>query len=141
MALVFQDSMTTASKALSDESLPSFLDAFYAKVRRDPDLGPVFAAAIPDEDWPAHLRTIGDFWSTVLYKTGRYKGNPFGVHVGKGIRQEHFTRWLALFEETALERFGADDAAILSDRAQQIASSLKAGLFFRPGAPEGPSVL
>jgi hemoglobin len=129
--------MTTNSAALSDESLPSFLDAFYAKVRRDPDLGPVFAAAIPDEDWPAHLRTIGDFWSTVLFKTGRYKGNPFGPHVGKGIREEHFARWLSLFEETARERFAADDASILMELAGRIAKSLKAGLFFRPGAPEG----
>jgi hemoglobin len=129
--------MTTNSEALTDESLPSFLEAFYAKVRRDPDLGPVFAAAIPDEDWPAHLRRIGDFWSTVLFKTGRYKGNPFGPHVAKGIHEEHFARWLSLFEETAQERFAADDAAILMDFAGRIASSLKAGLFFRPGASEG----
>ena len=128
--------MTTNSEALSDESLPSFLDAFYAKVRRDPALGPVFSAAIAAEDWPAHLRTIGDFWSTVLFKTGRYRGNPFGPHVGKGIRQEHFARWLSLFEQTALERFAADDAAILMDLAERIASSLKAGLFFCPGAPQ-----
>jgi hemoglobin len=131
--------MTTQVDILSDESLPPFLDAFYGKVRRDPDLGPVFAAAIPDDGWPAHLRRIEDFWSSVLFKTSRYKGNPFAVHVGKGIRQEHFSRWLALFEETAQERFGSEDVATLSNRAHLIASSLKSGLFFRPAAPEGQS--
>jgi hemoglobin len=130
--------MITNPEALTDDALSSFLDMFYAKVRRDPELGHVFAATIPDGDWPAHLQTIEDFWSTVLFKTGRYKGNPFGAHVGKGIRPEHFARWLALFEQTARERFGAADAAILTDRAYRIANSLKAGLFFRPDPPGQP---
>lgn len=120
---------------LTEGALPPFLDAFYAKVRRDPELGPVFAAAIGDEDWPEHLRIIGDFWSTVLFKTGRYKGNPFSVHVDRGIRPDHFARWLGLFEETAREHFRTADAAGLVDRAHRIAASLKAGLFFRPGDP------
>lgn len=119
---------------LEDASLEPFLAAFYAKVRRDPDLGPVFAAAIADEAWPAHLATIRDFWSSVLFRTGRYKGNPFGAHVEKGIRPEHFMRWLSLFSETAREFFVPEDALVLEERADRIAESLKSGLYFRPGA-------
>jgi hemoglobin len=121
--------------ALNPNALPPFVEAFYLKVRRDPLLGPIFAV-IPDEAWPAHLATISDFWSSVLFRTGRYKGNPFGSHLGKGIEPTHFDRWLALFVQTAAERFGPEDAALLADRAQRIAESLKAGLFFRssPGA-------
>jgi hemoglobin len=128
----------TVRHALTEGTLSAFLDAFYAKVRRDRELAPVFSAAIRDEEWPAHLRAIEDFWSTVLFKTGRYKGNPFGAHVDKGIRQDHFARWLALFEETAGERFAAADAAALVERAQRIARSLEAGLYFRPEAAGGP---
>jgi hypothetical protein len=41
---------------LDESSLPAFLDAFCVKIRRDPVLAPVFAAAIPDDAWPAHCR-------------------------------------------------------------------------------------
>jgi hemoglobin len=118
-------------RKLTEQSLRAFLDAFYAKVRRDPAIGPVFAAVIAEEAWPAHLTKIHDFWSSVLFKSGRYKGNPFAAHLGKSIRPAHFVRWLALFDETAVERFDPTIAEMLSERAHQIGASLRAGLFFR----------
>jgi hemoglobin len=127
--------MTT--RDLTEASLQSFLEAFYIKVRRDPDIGPVFAAIIAEEDWPAHLRRIHDFWSSVLLKTGRYKGNPFQAHVGKSIRPSHFDRWLGLFEETATETFEPSLALTLAERARLIGASLQAGLFFQPTAACG----
>ena len=123
--------MGMIARELTDESLRAFLHAFYNKVRRDPEIGPVFAAAIAEEAWPAHLATIHDFWSSVLFKTGRYKGNPFTAHIGKSIRPAHFVRWLALFDETAAERFESPIAEALSERVHLIGASLQAGLFFR----------
>ncbi|GAA0266197.1 group III truncated hemoglobin [Methylorubrum aminovorans] len=118
---------------LTEATLAAFLDAFYARVRRDSLIGPVFAERIPDEAWPRHLATIRDFWSSVLLKTGRYKGNPFGRHLGiEGIAPAHFARWLGLFEETAREVFEPAIAAEIVERAHRIGDSLKAGLFFRP---------
>ncbi|MGY2051413.1 group III truncated hemoglobin [Methylobacterium sp. JK268] len=123
-------------RPLDEASLARFLDAFYARVRRDPLIGPVFAAAIPDPDWPRHMETIRAFWSSVLFRTGRYKGNPFGKHLALGaLTPEHFARWLGLFEETAAACFPSDIAVDLSARAHRIGDSLKAGLFFRPGPP------
>ncbi|GJE55999.1 MULTISPECIES: group III truncated hemoglobin [Methylobacterium] len=120
-------------EALTEETLGLFLDAFYAKVRCDAVIGPVFAARIADGDWPRHLAKIRDFWSSVLLKSGRYKGNPFGKHqaIG-GLGLAHFERWLGLFSQTAAEAFAPEIAAILSERANRIGDSLKAGLFFRP---------
>ena len=118
---------------LTEAALAVFLDAFYAKVRQDPLIGPVFAEKIPDEAWPRHLATIRDFWSSVLLKTGRYKGNPFRRHLGiAGIAPPHFARWLGLFEETAAEVFTPASAAEIVEQAHRIGDSLKAGLFFRP---------
>ena len=130
-----------ADTVLTEASLSGFLDAFYARVRCDPLIGPVFAAAIPDADWPRHMAVIRDFWSSVLLKTGRYKGNPFGKHQALGVLEpRHFARWLGLFEETARERFAPEIAAALAERAHRIGDSLKAGLFFRPeAAGQGPS--
>ncbi|WP_407530736.1 group III truncated hemoglobin [Methylobacterium oryzisoli] len=120
---------------LDEHSLAPFLADFYARVRRDPLIGPVFAAAIPDGDWPRHMATIEAFWSSVLFKTGRYKGNPFGKHQALGVLQpEHFARWLELFRETAAARFDPEEAAALHERAERIGDSLRAGLFFRPDA-------
>lgn len=119
---------------LDEEGLSSFLDLFYAKVRRDPLLAPVFATRIAEPDWPRHLETIRSFWSSVLFKTGRYRGNPFGKHLGlDGIGPRHFERWLGLFAEAAEERFAPEVARMLTDRAGRIGDSLEAGLFFQPG--------
>ncbi|GJE61353.1 group III truncated hemoglobin [Methylobacterium trifolii] len=125
--------------ALTEATLRTFLAAFYEKVRRDGLIGPVFAGAISDADWPRHLATIQDFWSSVLLKSGRYKGNPFGRHQALGrLSPAHFARWLGLFEETARETFSPEVADMLVERAHRIGDSLKAGLFFRPaGIPAG----
>lgn len=122
--------------ALDEDGLARFLDAFSARVRRDPLVGPVFAGAIPEADRPRHLATIHASWSSVLFKTGRSEGNPFGRHQALGVlRPEHFARWLALFEETAAGLFAPEAAAALIERAHRIGDSLEAGLFCRPGAP------
>ena len=118
---------------LTEAALAAFLDAFYGKVRRDPLIGPVFAQKIPDADWPHHMARVTDFWSSVLLKTGRYKGNPFGRHLGvPGLAPDHFARWLGLFEATAAEFFCPELAEEIVGRAHRIGDSLKAGLFFRP---------
>ena len=125
--------MTMPDVPLDEASLTCFLDAFYTRVRGDALIGPVFAAAIPEADWPRHMATIQAFWSSVLFKTGRYKGNPFGKHLALSrLRPEHFARWLGLFEETASAHFSREIAAMLIERAHRIGDSLKAGLFFRP---------
>ncbi len=124
---------------LTEDALGEFLDSFYAKVRRDPMLAPVFASRIAEAEWPAHLATIRDFWSSVLFKTGRYKGNPFAKHLGlAGIETGHFERWLGLFDTTAAEMFEATIADALSERAHRIGDSLKAGLFFEPEGARRP---
>jgi hemoglobin len=131
-----------ARTILDENSLAPFLAAFYEAVRRDPLIGPVFAAAIADADWPQHMATIEAFWSSVLFKTGRYKGNPFGKHQALGVLQpEHFARWLDLFRDTAAARFHPEDAVALQARAERIGDSLRAGLFFRPETAVEPPVV
>jgi hemoglobin len=120
---------------LSEAQIAALLDLFYARVRADPELGPVFARAIGEDEWPAHMATIQDFWSAVMLKSGRYKGNPFQVHKEvQGISPQLFGRWLALFDAACREALPPDLAGAMHSRAIQIADSLKAGLFFRPAA-------
>jgi hypothetical protein len=42
---------------VSEDNIRRLVDAFYRRVRLDPDLGPVFARAIPG-DWQPHLNKM-----------------------------------------------------------------------------------
>ena len=121
---------------MTDADLQRLVDAFYAKVRDDTLLGPVFGAAV--EDWPEHLEKLGAFWSSVMRTTGRYKGSPMGAHLrhASAIRPEMFERWLALWRETAAQALAPADAAAVIEKAERIAESLKLALFFRVSAAQ-----
>jgi len=120
---------------ISEDGIRRLVDAFYAKVRLDPELAPIFARAIPG-DWQPHLTKMYAFWSSIMLTTGRYKGNPVVKHIViPGIRPHLFERWLALFNETCNELFEEDISQEFSTKAARIAESLKLALFYRPDRP------
>ncbi|ORE90730.1 group III truncated hemoglobin [Aurantimonas sp. 22II-16-19i] len=120
------------SAIVTEEALFRLVSAFYARVREDEALGPLFAGAVGD--WPAHLERLTAFWSSVVLGSGRYKGNPFAAHLrhADAIDSSMFDRWLVIWRETTASRFPPETAALLQFKADRIAESLKAGLFFRP---------
>jgi hemoglobin len=111
-----------------DEALiGELVDQFYAKVRKDDILGPVFEARI--DNWDEHLIKLRAFWSSVVLMTGRYKGQPMPVHAAiSEITDAHFERWLSLFAETAKTVCPPDAAALFIDRSRRIAQSLSLGI-------------
>ena len=112
---------------VTEEMIHDLVHAFYARVRRDPELGPIFNGAI--HDWDAHLAKLCDFWSSVLLMTGRFKGQPMAVHARlPGINEAHFERWLSLFAATAGEICPPEAAALFIARAEMIAESLQLGI-------------
>lgn len=122
-------------KIVSEAGIESLVHEFYARVRRDDKLGPIFERAIGDQ-WDAHLSKLCDFWSSVMMKTGRYNGQPMRAHAAlPEMTPDLFDRWLALFEETAREQFSEPVANAFIERAHRIAQSLKLGLFYRPESP------
>ena len=50
------------------------VECFYATVRADDLLGPIFVERIID--WPAHLDRMKQFWRSVLHNSGEFSGNP-----------------------------------------------------------------
>ena len=120
----------------NDATLGLMIDRFYLTVRADAVLGPVFAAAIADDEWPAHQATMRRFWSSVMLASGAYSGNPVGVHrTVAGLERPMFAHWLALFEANAAALFTAEAAARLVDKAHRIAGSLQIAVFHRLDAP------
>jgi len=121
---------------ITEATIKALVDAFYARVRRDPALGPVFDRAIVPDAWPAHLERMYAFWSSVMLTSGRYKGDPVGVHRSvAGIAPPLFGNWLDLFEATAASLFVPAIADRFAHAARRIAESLKLALFFRPDRP------
>lgn len=118
--------------SIDEAMIQALVHGFYAKVRADQDIGPIFTRVI-GSDWDAHLAKMCDFWSSVMLMTGRYKGSPMIAHMRlKSVRPDHFQRWLSLFRATAEELFAPDVAALFIARADNIARSLQLGMFFRP---------
>jgi hemoglobin len=112
-----------AGSLITETDIASLVERFYAKVRVDPEIGPVFNQAV--RNWDAHLALLKDFWSTVLLTTGRYKGNPLLAHFPLPIEESDFARWLNLFSETAHEVMPAPQAAIVTRKADLIAMNMK----------------
>jgi hemoglobin len=117
-------------KPMTEEQLAALVDRFYAKVRADDVLGPVFNAAV--EDWPEHLERLSGFWSSVMLTTGRYKGNPMAMHMKhrSSIKPSMFGRWLELWRETASEILDERGTAAVVAKAERIGESLQLGMFF-----------
>ena len=118
---------------ITEEGLRDLVGRFYAKVRRDPLIGPVFNRAI--DDWDEHLARLADFWSSVMLTSGRYKGRPLPAHIkhADAITTESFERWLSLWGETTEEMMPAPAAAAMQDKAARIAESLSLGIAFARG--------
>lgn len=118
--------------SLDEAAITMLVDRFYEKVRRDPQIGPIFNAAV--HDWDEHKRLLTSFWTSVALGAGSYRGNPMGAHRPHPIRVEHFDHWLALWSETCSEELDEASAAQMLEYAQRIGRSLKLGLGLHPQA-------
>jgi hemoglobin len=116
---------------IDEAMIETLVRTFYARVRADALIGPIFEAKV--RDWDHHLGKLCDFWSSVVLMTGRYHGQPMQAHTPLPVGREHFDRWLALFEETAKAICPPQAAAIFVERAQRIADSFELGLAARRG--------
>lgn len=117
---------------INEEMIHNLVHTFYARVRRDPLIGPIFNARV--EDWPAHLDKLCAFWSSVTLMTGRYKGTPMKTHAElPDIEHAHFERWLALFQATTIRICPPAAAQVFVDRANRIADSLQLGIALHRG--------
>jgi hemoglobin len=127
------------SARIDEPVIEALVHRFYAKVRKDAEIGPIFNRVVGD-DWDEHLAKMCRFWSSVMLMTGSYKGNPMLAHMRlKMVRPEHFERWLTLFRETAVEICHPEAAARFVEKAENIARSLQLGMFYRPDNP-GPQI-
>lgn len=118
-----------AMTAIDGDMVGDLLDAFYASVRQDAVLGPVFDTLIGD-DWPAHVRKITEFWLTALRVSRTYKGSGFmAAHLRHGsIREEHMQRWLVFFAKAVEQKIPAEHRLAFLNVANAMAENLRTSL-------------
>ena len=144
--------MSTAASSPAPSPAPNLAQItalvhdFYADVRADPVLGPVFEQAL-HERWEPHLQRMVDFWSTIALGDKRYSGNVFAKHMAlSGIAPEHFAAWVRLWGQHTERLFSPDVAHELQSVAHGIARNLYLGYFgtrpvFSTDPPEDPHAL
>ncbi len=105
--------------------LQLLMEAFYSKALTDETIGFYFTEVV-QLNLLKHLPIIVDFWDSVLFETGIYKGNAMKVHQDlhqkSAFKDEHFKKWIALFHATVDRLYEGDNAEKIKQRASSIAT-------------------
>ena len=121
-----------AAIGIDEAYISRLVECFYARIRADASLGPIFEREI-GEKWDPHLVRMKAFWTSVALNAGTYSGRPEPVHQRlDGVSCRHFAHWLALFRETLTETAPSAEAVeYFMARAERIAASLQMAMFDR----------
>lgn len=108
-------------KDLENEAdIKTLVDTFYESVNKDELLAPIFNE-FAEVDWSHHLPVMYSFWSSVLFGSMAYKGQPFPKHMRLPIQKQHFQRWISLFTQSIDELFEGPKANEAKQKATSIA--------------------
>lgn len=116
---------------ITAEQIDIVVTEFYARVREDEILAPVFFQSLPPllRAWMAHEEKIAAFWRNAILFERSYDGNPQKVHGEReAVEPEHFAVWLALFDEVLKEKLPPELAEAWSALAHRIGRGLKMGV-------------
>ena len=106
------------------QDIQLLVDTFYIKVKADPIIGFFFTEVI-QLNWDVHIPIMYDFWNSILFGKGGYKGNPVLKHVElhqkHPLENVHFDRWISLFSETVDELFEGNIATLAKSKANTMA--------------------
>lgn len=107
----------------------TLVSTFYGAIRKDVLLGPIFNAHLSEEQWPAHMEKLTDFWVTALFGVASFKGNPVRAHrnvdknLNHAIDQVHFGTWLQLWFNTIDGLYEGELAQRAKDAARKMATN------------------
>lgn len=106
----------------TEEDVRLLVHTFYGYVQENERLDYIFGD-VASVDWDVHLPNMVDFWSNLLFQTGRYYGRPFRHHLPLPIEKNDFFIWLNLFHQTVDELFDGEKARYAKDISSKIAAS------------------
>lgn len=110
------------------KDIERLVNEFYERVKLDQTIGPIFSD-VAHVNWDKHLPVMYDFWENIIFQTGNYTGNPmsahFKIHEKHPFTKAHFTRWLAIFQETLNDCFQGPNTELARQRALSIATVIE----------------
>jgi hemoglobin len=110
------------------DDLNRLVEAFYQKVLADAQIGYIFTQVM-QLDFAVHLPKIAAFWTSVLFGTGDYSGNPMTKHIElhrkEALTAAHFARWLSLWIDTTDALFAGAKAEECKAKARNIADMMQ----------------
>lgn len=110
------------------EDIEALMHSFYSKALTDNTIGYFFTEVIP-LNMKTHMPLIVDFWETVVFGKAKYKGNVLEVHQHihhlSAFKEEHFARWIMLFQQTVNELYSGNNAELVKQRAESIATIMR----------------
>ena len=95
------------------EDITLFVHSFYDDVLKDELIGPFFR----NLNFEHHMPKMIHFWSFVLLDEAGYKTDVTQKHLRMKISEEHFDRWIALFNATIDSLFTGEKAELAKQRA------------------------
>ena len=123
--------MSTKKEIKSRSEVFELVNTFYARIRKDDFLGPIFNKMLATEEiWVEHLEKLTDFWETNLFAVMKFKGNPMAAHqkvdkaFNHSITQDHFYEWLKLWNSTVDSLFEGEKAKLAKERARRMSTHL-----------------
>jgi hemoglobin len=123
--------MDTKKEISTRTEVFELVNAFYARIRKDEFLGPIFNKMLATEEiWAVHLEKLTDFWETNLFAVMKFKGNPMAAHqkvdktFNHTITQDHFYEWLKLWNSTVDSLFVGEKAELAKERARRMSTHL-----------------
>lgn len=100
------------------------VDTFYKKVVADPEIGFIFTE-IAKTDFVHHLPIMVAFWEFILLGKEGYRGEMMGAHLKINqkipLKEQHFERWLSIWNENLDAHFAGERVAEAKMRARSIA--------------------
>ncbi len=121
----------TKKEIESRDDVSVLVRTFYAKIRKEETLGPIFNGIV--EDWEEHLEKLTDFWESSLLFARKYYGNPMLAHISvdekmdNTVEMAHFGIWLNLWYQTLDEYFEGE----VAERARANARRMSTNLFLK----------
>ena len=115
------------------EDVSILVRTFYAKIRKDAEIGHFFNEVI--QDWEEHLEKLTDFWEMNLFGGRNFSGNPIEAHnrvdkkFGGIITTNEFGIWLNHWFQTIDELFVGENADTLKRRARKMSTMLYINMF------------
>ena len=128
---------------ISAAEIDRVVTAFYARIRADDVLGPVFISRLGTSErlWRPHEAKIAAFWRNAILFERAYSGNPMQVHKAvPEIEPAHFALWLSLFDEVLDQELEPATAKSFSALAHRIGRGLRMGIQEARQPKDGPPI-